>query len=187
MVSNQVRIIGGLWKGRKLRFPNEEGLRPTIARTRETLFAWLMGYIDGADCLDLYAGSGALGYEAMSRGAKTVVFVEKNKHVAAALKRNNKILSAKKIEIHQKPAQLFLAKAERQWDIIFLDPPYHSQEFFASLKIIQERALLTDNGFIYFELPITAEAGFEGTWQIFRSATRGDTQFGLVVSLKSNA
>ena len=187
MVSNQVRIIGGLWKGRKLRFPNEEGLRPTIARTRETLFAWLMGFIEGADCLDLYAGSGALGYEAMSRGAKTVVFVEKNRHVAAALKQNNRMLGAKKIEIYQKSAQSFLAKAERKWDIIFLDPPYQSKEFYSSLKIIKERALLTNNGFIYFELPLKSEIGFESAWQIFRSAKRGDSQFGLVVPLQSGA
>ena len=88
MASNEVRIIGGLWRGRKLRFAATRGLRPTLGRVRETLFNWLAGEIRGARCLDLYAGSGALGLEALSRGAAEVTFVERNRKAAASLSAN---------------------------------------------------------------------------------------------------
>ena len=94
MANNEVRIIGGQWRGRKLRFPDRPDLRPTLGRVRETLFNWLAPDIHGAHCLDLYAGSGALGFEALSRGAAEVTFVERDRKAASALQANVELLNA---------------------------------------------------------------------------------------------
>ena len=108
---NQVRIIGGSWRGRKLLFPDVSGLRPTSDRIRETLFNWLMPRITGASCLDLYAGSGALGFEAASRGAARVIMVERDAAVVRALQANRDRLGAAQVELVQQDAVAFLAAA----------------------------------------------------------------------------
>ena len=125
MKINQVRIIGGQWRRRLVRFPDAPALRPTPDRLRETLFNWLGQDLTGQVCLDLFAGSGALGFEAASRGAAQVVMVEHNAAVYRALRQTQTALGAGQIEVHRDDALRFLQRDKRRYDLIFLDPPFH--------------------------------------------------------------
>ena len=123
---NSLRIIGGRYRRRILRFPDSEGLRPTPDRVRETLFNWLGQELDGERCLDLFAGSGALGFEAASRGAAHVVMVEQAPKVLAALQENAKMLrDPPGVEIIRGDALQYLASTKSKFDLIFLDPPFN--------------------------------------------------------------
>ncbi|CAG0957198.1 cobalt-precorrin-6B (C15)-methyltransferase [Methylophilaceae bacterium] len=123
--TNQVRISGGEWRSRLLRFPDAPGLRPTPDRVRQTLFNWLGQDLHGLNCLDLFAGTGAMGFEALSRGARSVVMVEKSPAAYKALVENRKQLKAERAEIVQRDALQFLAQNRQPFDIVFLDPPYN--------------------------------------------------------------
>lgn len=123
---NSVRIIGGEWRRRILRFPEAPDLRPTPDRVRETLFNWLGQDLSGAICLDLFAGSGALGFEAASRGASRVVMVEHSPQALQALESNARLLGVgERVQIVRADAQRFLAGAAGRFDVLFLDPPFH--------------------------------------------------------------
>jgi 16S rRNA (guanine966-N2)-methyltransferase len=125
--ANRVRIVGGAYRSRILRFPARPGLRPTPDRVRETLFNWLGQDLSGRECLDLFAGSGALGFEAVSRGARHVVMVENDQAVWQALKRNAVMLGCEAIvELRRGDALEFVRNADRAFDIVFLDPPFDS-------------------------------------------------------------
>ena len=150
-MSNQVRIIGGKWRSRKLKFPDSEGLRPTLDRFRETLFNWLSFSIHGAVCLDAFAGSGALGFEAISRGAKKVVMLEKANLAFKALEDNVSALDAKEAVLLKTDTLFFLQKTDEQFDIIFLDPPFKDNLLNACLNLIQQKNLLYPLGKIYIE------------------------------------
>lgn len=122
-----VRIIGGCWRGRRVRIPSFPGVRPTPDRVRETLFNWLRDEVEGAKCLDLFAGSGALGIEALSRGASSVIFVDQSSRVVTALRETLGILHADKLgQVVLDDALSFLRHGEGGWDIVFVDPPYES-------------------------------------------------------------
>jgi 16S rRNA (guanine966-N2)-methyltransferase len=123
---NRVRIIGGVWRSRIITFPSAAGLRPTPDRVRETLFNWLGQDLSGKACLDLCAGSGALGFEALSRGAARVVMVERDRRVVRALRENAARLAAANLEVLAMDALQFLRCDRRAFDVIFLDPPYRS-------------------------------------------------------------
>jgi len=122
---NRVRIIGGRWRSRILRFPPAAQLRPTPDRVRETLFNWLGQRLDGLACLDLFAGSGALGFEALSRGAARVVMVESDRAIAAALRESAKLLEAEP-QVVVRDAMDYLAHTGEAFDVVFVDPPYAS-------------------------------------------------------------
>jgi 16S rRNA (guanine966-N2)-methyltransferase len=124
MTRNRVRIIGGEWRSRLVRFPDAPGLRPTPDRVRETLFNWLGQRLDGQSCLDLFAGSGALGFEALSRGAKRVVMVERDRATAAALRASATSLGAANLEIVDMDALRYLDRPAERFDVVFVDPPY---------------------------------------------------------------
>jgi 16S rRNA (guanine966-N2)-methyltransferase len=124
MTRNRVRIIGGIWRSRVVRFPDAPGLRPTPDRVRETLFNWLGQRLDGRSCLDLFAGSGALGFEALSRGASRVVMVERDRATAAALRTSARALDAANLEIVELDALRFLERPRERFDVAFVDPPY---------------------------------------------------------------
>jgi len=126
MTRNRVRIIAGEWRSRLIRFPPAAQLRPTPDRVRETLFNWLGQRLDGLACLDLFAGSGALGFEALSRGARRVVMVERDRTVAAALRESARDLGATGAEIHESDALAWLARSRETFDVVFLDPPFAS-------------------------------------------------------------
>jgi 16S rRNA (guanine966-N2)-methyltransferase len=151
MKTSQVRIIGGDWRGRKLEFPSTvQQLRPTPARIRETLFNWLSPVIDGARCLDLYAGSGALGVEALSRGAADATFVESD-IVSARLLQQNLARLGSKSKVYTMDARRFVRQVGGKWDIVFLDPPYRHGMLQQILRFLHEHDCLAKQALIYIE------------------------------------
>ena len=151
--TNTLRIIGGQWRSRKLQFIDAPGLRPTPDRVRETLFNWLQADIHNATCLDLFAGSGALGLEALSRGTKNVVFIENNLAAATQLKNNLVLLKVKATVIHS-DAIAFLNEHDgsgKAYGLIFLDPPYRQGLLKKSLKLLIDKKLIEKNTLIYLE------------------------------------
>jgi 16S rRNA (guanine966-N2)-methyltransferase len=150
MYRNQVRIIGGEWKRRLLTFPDHQGLRPTADRVRETLFNWLGQDLTGLSCLDLFAGSGALGFEAASRHARQVVMVDLARPVIAALRKNADSLGAgSRVEVVAASALAYLQSTSRRFDVIFVDPPFAS-DLLAQVLPILERCL-HDGCLVYIE------------------------------------
>lgn len=149
--SQEVRIIGGKWKGRKLRFAGDQTLRPTVGRIRETLFNWLRPHIAGTHCLDLFAGSGVLGFEALSQGAASCHFIESNPRTLRAIKENaDNLVSGAAAQHAKSDALRFLSHTEQRFDIAFLDPPYSKPQLLErALELIQQRNLVTE--FIYLE------------------------------------
>ena len=145
-----VRLIGGKWGGRVLYFPSVDGLRPTLGSQRETLFNWLRPIIKNSRCLDLFAGSGALGFEAASGGATSVILVEKSKKAYLSLLSNAELLSAENCRIFNATAQSFLERYPDQFDIFFLDPPFSNPEILEkTVSLIKER--LSEGQLIYLE------------------------------------
>jgi 16S rRNA (guanine966-N2)-methyltransferase len=149
---NTLRVIGGKWRGRKLPFVNSDGLRPTTDRVRETLFNWLMMDIQGARCLDLFAGSGLLGFEALSRGASHVVMLDSARKVVQQLKATRDILAAEHVRFQQIDALQFIATySGKPFDIIFIDPPFHQQLVAKTLASLRAQKILAKDGLIYVE------------------------------------
>lgn len=149
--TNQVRIIGGRWRGRKLPFPDVEGLRPSADRVRETVFNWLQPVIEGARCLDLFAGSGAFGFEAASRGAGRVLMVERDPRVVAGLRSSCGKLATETVELRAEDALVFLQGPPEPFDILFLDPPYRSDLLAPALEQALARGWLAPAALIYVE------------------------------------
>lgn len=177
---NSVRIIGGAWRRRLLRFPDHEGLRPTPDRVRETLFNWLGQDLDGQVCLDLFAGSGALGFEAASRGAGRVVLVEKSGAAMAALRENARLLEAGAgLEFVRGDAVQYAASTPQRFDVVFLDPPYR-HGWVEKLAPLLERLLLEDAAlYVEAEYEIIELAGLPG-WRTVRHGKAGEVHFHLM-------
>lgn len=151
--TGQLRIIAGHWRGRRLRFP-ASGVRPTPDRVRETLFNWLAPVIDGARCLDLYAGSGALGLEAISRGASAVTFVEIQTAASDGLRDTLESLDAAALasaSVVTGKASRFVESTDGVWDIVFIDPPFHENLACDAARRVMEHGLLSPDGLIYLE------------------------------------
>ena len=178
--TNQVRIIGGAWRSRRISFPEGEGLRPSADRVRETLFNWLGQDLDGLRCLDLFAGSGALGFEALSRGAQSVVMVEKSREVYAALRRNADLLGAKNLRLHCADALEFATVAAAddtaRFDVVFLDPPYRSKLLAPALA--QVARLLRPQARVYVEDAAALEP--TGGWRVLKQGRAGQVHYTLV-------
>lgn len=174
--SNSVRIIGGEWRGRRIRFPAAPGLRPTSDRRRETLFNWLAPDLPGSRCLDLFAGSGALGFEALSRGAARAVLVEASREVAAALAANARTLAAgDRCRVVHARAERFLARAAEPFDIVFLDPPFARPALVADACARLDPAWLAPQARVYLELDArAARPRLPPNWQLLREHTGGD-------------
>ncbi len=153
--SNRVRIIGGEWRRRLIRFPGVADLRPTPDRVRETLFNWLGQDLTGKNCLDLFAGSGALGFEAASRGARQVVMVERDAQIFRALQTTHTMLVAAQVELIQADALAFLRSDARRYDVVFLDPPYHLNLLPRLLPLLPSR--LDGDSRVYLESDRLAE------------------------------
>lgn len=174
---NSVRIIGGQWRRRVLRFPESEGLRPTPDRVRETLFNWLGQTLDGQYCLDLFAGSGALGFEAASRGAAKVVMVEMGGPVLAALNANAELINAKSVvEIKRADALQYLTSTKAKFDLIFLDPPYY-KGWMPRLEPLLPK-VLNEDAAVYVEAEHEIEA--LGDWRTVRHGKAGEVHFHLL-------
>ena len=177
---NQLRIIGGKWRGRKLSFPTVAGLRPTGDRLRETLFNWLAPYIEGANVVDLFAGSGALGIEAASRQAGKVTLVEKNPLAARQLELNIARLAAANILLYHMDAITFLdTRPAEPFDIVFLDPPFNSALLTDSIARLQHAGLLAAGAFIYVETAIGISMPAPETWHVLRQKSAGNVCYSL--------
>ncbi len=181
---NEVRIIAGALRGRHIHFRPTAGLRPTLDAVRETLFNWLMFKVKNADCLDAFAGSGALGFEALSRFAASVMFIEHDKDSAQIIKKN---ITAFNLQDHARVSHdstlRFLAKnTVYPYDLIFLDPPFNADLLQKSLKLIFERGWLKKEGLIYFEADRKSDITpmIERMYTIYRHKTMGEVQFGLL-------
>jgi 16S rRNA (guanine966-N2)-methyltransferase len=179
-LKNEVRIIGGKWKRRKLRFPNRPELRPTLDRVRVTVFNWLIRRLEDAVCLDLYAGSGALGFEAVSRGARQATLVERDPAAVRALEDSRARLGALSIDIVASDATAWLRRTNARFDIVFLDPPFETDELARSLALIRDRGLLDRAGVVYAELAADAALVFDG-FTIAKESRAGDTRYLLLV------
>lgn len=180
MMKNQLRIIGGEWKRRQLPFASIEGLRPTPDRVRETLFNWLMWDVQNAQVLDLCAGSGALSFEALSRGANHVVMIEPNHEQAGFLRKNLELLKItnQRAQLKTNTAQQALTSLKQSFDLVFLDPPY-------SLNLWQELAdladpLIANQGLIYVEADRDlSQLTLPSTWQLIKTTKAGTVRAGL--------
>lgn len=180
---NEVRIIGGQFRGRRIHFKPVAGLRPTLDSVRETLFNWLMFKVKDARCLDLFAGSGALGLEALSRFAAEVVFVDSQRDTLRTLKKNIALLELhQQARVIQDTALHFLTKEKLKFDLIFLDPPFHGHFLQDALNIIYEKKILSENGLIYFEAERKLDINtlIIRKYNIYRHKFLGEVQFGLL-------
>jgi len=176
MPLNKVRIIGGDLRSRMISFPDEEGLRPTPDRVRETLFNWLGQTLYGRTCLDLFSGSGALGFEAASRGAERVVMVEMNRTVLRALQDNLKKLGCSNVSILGQDGLEFAFRDGQRYDVIFLDPPFQSDYLPKLLEILPQR--LNENGVVYVESG--AAIVVPPPWQVLKSGKAGQVHYQLL-------
>ncbi|MDX9989712.1 16S rRNA (guanine(966)-N(2))-methyltransferase RsmD [Thiothrix unzii] len=182
MKNNLLRIIGGEWRSRKLKFADVPGLRPTPDRVRETLFNWLQWHVPGARCLDLFAGSGALGLEALSRGARDVVMVEKHPAAAQALRDNLTLLGARNARLVHDDALRYLGRETEAFDLIFLDPPFRQKLLEPVLEKLFAQALLKQDGMIYLEQESEADTDFARFGlQVHRETTAGQVRSLLLV------
>lgn len=185
-VEGRLRIVGGRWRSRRIAFPSEEGVRPTPDRVRETLFNWLGTRVVGAECLDLFAGSGALGLEAASRGASHVTLIDHHPRVASALRESVQTLGADNVEVHRGNALAWLECAREAYDVVFLDPPYAARDLLEScITLIAANGILSAGGRLYMET--FAEGGLpdlpEG-WRTLRSGRAGEIAFALVAPVE---
>ena len=177
---NQVRIIGGRWRSRKLVFPSIEGLRPTSDRIRETLFNWLTPVMPGAACLDLFAGSGALGFEAASRGAARVLMLDRAHEVSRTLTENCRLLDANGVDVRQVDAQDYLRSSSELFDVVFIDPPFSLDILAEICSQLQDGGWLAKGATIYIEAPI--EQNFEfipAQWQLDKQKQAGQVVYSL--------
>ena len=152
--SGTLRIIGGDWRGRRLEFPSSPNLRPTGDRIRETLFNWLAGEVGGSRCLDLFAGSGALGLEALSRGARHCTFLETSSAAIEGINAHLSLLNA--VDRGRVINTNALSWREDPFDIVFVDPPFSDNLAIDSLKHLINNQLLTDSALVYLEVASTA-------------------------------
>jgi len=174
------RIIGGQWRGRRLHFPAAPGVRPTGDRIRETLFNWLQPVIAGARCLDLYAGSGALGLEALSRGAGQVVFVDRQQSLIGAIRAHLRLLEAEGARCVCEDARRYLGGGGQPFDVVFLDPPFGTADWPALCDTLSSRHWLAPGARVYME--DAADAGPPGLpagWTLLRSAKAGNVGYHL--------
>jgi 16S rRNA (guanine966-N2)-methyltransferase len=177
----RLRIVAGIWRSRLLDIADVEGLRPTSERIRETLFNWLVPDIHGARCLDLYAGTGALGLEALSRGAASAVFVEASPVAEKQLKMNTGLLDASGATVLRMDALDYLTgKPDERFDIVFLDPPFAADLLDETCRLMAEQQLLADGALVYLEQDRgKAELKLPKTWRVLKDKTAGNVRYML--------
>jgi 16S rRNA (guanine966-N2)-methyltransferase len=174
--SGELRIIGGAWRSRKIRFADRPGLRPTSDRVRETLFNWLGQDLSGRECLDLFAGSGALGFESASRGARRVVMVERDAAAWRALESSKALLEADAVEVLRADALEFLRHHAGRYDVVFLDPPFAENSWAQLLEHLPR--CLKPGALVYCERPESLDkvAG----WDVIKAGRAGQVSYQLL-------
>ena len=177
-----VRIVGGEWRGRRLPVLDSDGLRPSGDRVRETLFNWLQPEIRGAEVIDLFAGSGALGLEAVSRGAGSAVLIELNPRIAASLRSTVETLASDRVQVVNTDAMVWLSQQPAaSCDGIFVDPPFDSALQSRALEAIETSGVLRVGGWVYIESPRSRPAPVVGpAWLPLREKTLGDVRMQLL-------
>ncbi len=179
--TNSVSIIAGQWRGTKLHVANVNGLRPTSSRIRETLFNWLQNDIRGSHCLDLFAGSGALGLEAASRGAAIVTLVDEHPQLCQQLQETVERLKANQVSIVRKDALRFLNNTTTVYNLVFLDPPFQSQLLKSCCHALEHNGWLTSHAKIYIETnKYTLLDDLPENWQQLRSKIAGEVAYHLL-------
>ncbi|MFD1805931.1 16S rRNA (guanine(966)-N(2))-methyltransferase RsmD [Pasteurella oralis] len=185
-LKGEVRIIAGLWRGRKLPVLHAEGLRPTGDRVKETLFNWLMPYIVDTYCLDCFAGSGSLGFEALSRQAKQVTFLELDKAVAAQLHKNLQALkcTTEQAKVINQNSLQFLKSAQNtpHFDVVFVDPPFHFGLAQQTIDLLTQHNWLKPNALIYVETEKNQSIVVPTHWQILKEKITGQVCYRLYYS-----
>jgi 16S rRNA (guanine966-N2)-methyltransferase len=182
--AGRLRIVAGNWRSRLLDVADVEGLRPTGERIRETLFNWLAPHIGGAHCLDLFAGTGALGLEALSRGASDVVFVEQSPAAAKQLRTNIELLEARGATVLQQNASDYVRDGPgRRFDIVFLDPPFAAGLIEESCRSLAGAQLLADGALVYIEQDRSrTEPDLPPGWRVLKNKTAGNVRYMLVAT-----
>lgn len=181
---NRVRIIGGDWRSRVLEFPDLPDLRPTPDRVRETLFNWLQYAVPGARCLDLFAGSGVLGFEALSRGAASVLAFDTQAGAVRALRDNAARLGARGYSVtHGSGIDWLEHGTPEAFDLVFLDPPFAAALHARACQVLEARQWLRPGARIYIEAPgPLAGLGLPPGWQVLREKRAGEVYYGLCCS-----
>lgn len=177
-----LRIIAGQWRGRKIQFADVDAIRPTPNRVRETLFNWLAPIMEGATCLDLFAGSGVLGFEAASRGAKSIIMVDDNPQAVNAIKSQVQQLAAQNIDVHRADASGFLngVITPAPCDIVFLDPPFQSEMLADISQQLEDQGWLNPDAYIYIEMAARAVLPpLPDSWQPYRQKKAADVAYYL--------
>lgn len=181
MKQGQVRIIGGQWRSRRLKVPDSKDLRPTPDRVRETLFNWLSPFIEGAYCLDAFAGSGALGFEALSRGAAFVVMTDSSAEIVHLLQTELAAFGAENALIYRATVPEQLKAVTRPFDIVFLDPPFNENLLLPTCQYLEEHHLLADRALIYLEArTVIKDNDLPPNWRVIKQKKAGDVAFHLV-------
>lgn len=185
----QCRIIAGKWRGRNIKFEDAKGLRPTTDRIRETVFNWLQIYIPQRRCLDCFAGSGILGFEALSRGAGEVVFVEQNIKTVKKLKDNANLLDASNAVIYHADTLSWLQSLQKdvglnqclheKFDLVFIDPPFHSDLLAKSCDFVNSSGCLAEDAIIYIEHAVDANVVLPDNWYCLKEKNTGQVSYRL--------
>jgi 16S rRNA (guanine966-N2)-methyltransferase len=180
--SGRLRIVAGNWRSRLLDIADVEGLRPTSERIRETLFNWLTPNLHGARCLDLFAGTGALGLEALSRGAGTAVFVERSPVAARQLEANIDLLKAAGARVIKQDARRYLENATGgRFNLVFLDPPFAEDLLEETCRLLTDSGILADGALVYLEQDRSRpEVALPEAWRVIKNKTAGNVRYKLV-------
>ncbi|NBA94034.1 16S rRNA (guanine(966)-N(2))-methyltransferase RsmD [Pseudomonas sp. R5(2019)] len=177
----QLRIIGGEWRSRRLSFPDGPGLRPTPDRVRETLFNWLAAHIEGAKVLDVFAGSGALYLEALSRGAASALALDNNPAAVSSLRQNLEILRCSNGQVQQADALRYLqAPASVAYDVVFLDPPFHQNLLTDACNLLEQQQWLAADAWVYTESEtVPSTLPMPANWRLHREKKAGQVYYAL--------
>ncbi len=181
--SGRLRIVAGKWRSRLLPVADVPGLRPTSGRIRETLFNWLAPVIDGARCLDVFAGSGALAFEAVSRGAASADLIEHSPAAVAVLRDNTRLLDATAITVHRQDAYRFLGcrGGKAAYDIVFLDPPFADGRHEELCRLLADNGWLAPAALVYLELDRKEDLpALPNGWQVVKQKTAGNVRYALI-------
>jgi len=184
----RLRIVAGNWRGRRLPVLDLPGLRPTPERVRETLYNWLMHWIPKKHCLDLYAGTGALGFEALSRGAASCIFVERNPDACRMLEANAATLGATGATVQKADAKTVLRSLpEQSVDFVFLDPPFDDSDMSDLCRRLEHSGILKRGARVYVEQDLdTPPVELPGTWAVFRAGKAGQVRYSLLTTSQAD-